>query len=280
MSRQSYLFIAALLASVVTGCETVENDEGTEPTEVGPASAVEYRGVNILATVERPNRGIVHFFESDKGLGVGCDELIPADGEAAPALSADDPRDCLALFLDLTGDDVPVPAALAASSTADGAVSSAAHRPLVDALREPIASVERASAPGLDPMGGSKGTTARSCSTATQTYFETYNCDFSGGSGVIHYCDSGQWYDLYRTSAGSGRHNSFAEVQSCTPIMDVIHEYWNGTSWVDVYESAGIPENYYNWSRWEGAAAWQRRVHAYRGVAAGYFRAHTVFYND
>lgn len=76
-----------------------------------------------------------------------------------------------------------------------------------------------------------------------ESHFIDEHCDSSGGSGVIEYC-----------------------------------EYWNGTSWPDVYTITNIPNGYYHWSHWEGAS-WQRRIHVYRVYQTGFFRSHSIFYN-
>lgn len=279
VSRRALFCVGAILTAMSTGCGAAE--DGKIPEAEADAGVI-YEGVRILATVERPNAGVVHFLLSDEGLGVGCDELIPADGMALPARSASDPRDCLTLFLDLTADDVPVPAALVAASESDQAEALVASRPLVEELSKPIPSVELPVTPSLQPMGGTQSTTAHSCAddAGSQAHFEEQHCDYSGGSDVIEYCDSGQWLDLYRTTAGAIRRNSFEEMLSCTTLADVIHEYWNGTSWPNSYTITNIPANYYHWSRWEGAASWQRRIHVYRVYPDGFFRSHSLFYNN
>lgn len=277
-STRIVLGTAALLASTVLGCSGAGGDNAIEAR---PLDSVAYEGVRIIAAVARPNGGIVRFLASEDGEGAGCDEIVPADGMSAPASSASDPRDCLALFIDLTADDVPVPEALVASSEAEDVAKLVAHRNIVEEVPETISSAEPEITPGLHPLSGDDSTTPHSCDGAngSQDHFENEHCDSSGGSDVIEYCDSGQWFDLYRTTAGSTRKSSFEEVLVCGTHADVIHEYWNGTSWPNVYTVENIPSGHFHWSRWQGLAKWQRRVHVYRVWATGFFRSHSVFYN-
>ena len=97
-TRSIHWLVAALAATTsLTGCAMEE--EGDEATG---AEEVQYVGARVLAAVERPNRGVVRFLASDTADGVGCDELVPADGVARAARSGSDGRTCLELYLDLT----------------------------------------------------------------------------------------------------------------------------------------------------------------------------------
>jgi hypothetical protein len=252
-------------------------DDSTDPMDLGAAGQVRYRGARVLAAIKRPNAGVVRFLVSDSAAGVGCDELVPADGVARAARSSSDPRSCLELYLDLTEPTAPIPAELVARSVLPDAARLAAGRQIVESIATPLRSSE-----ALLFSGGDQETTPHSCDgdAGSQAHFEAEHCDSSGGSGVIEYCDSGQWFDLYRTTAGAKRRHSFTEILSCTALADVIHEWWNGTSWPNVYVIENIPGDYYHWSHWEGDANWQRRVHTYRVFASGFFRSHTVFWNN
>jgi hypothetical protein len=299
-TRLLYSSLAAALAAALSGCalddgeladpgltgdpsEEVGEDTGIDPNDavagvdLGKAGQVRYVGARVLAAVRRPNAAVVRFLASENGGGVGCDELVPADGVARAARAPGDRRSCLELYLDLTERSAPVPAELVASSEAADVDRLIAGRAIVDVVPAPLQSSER-----FTFSDGDQDTTPHSCAgdLGSAAHFASEHCDSSGGSGVIEYCDNGQWWDLYRTTAGASRRHSFTEILSCTALADVIHEYWNGTSWPNVYTITNVPGDHYHWSHWEGDANWQRRVHTYRVFASGFFRSHTVFWNN
>lgn len=280
--RSMHWLTAALAASVsMTGCaidemsdEEVAEEEGVVDEEAA-TEEMRYVGARVLAAVERPNRAVVRFLASDTEEGVGCDELVPADGVARAARSGADGRSCLELYLDLTERTAPVPAELIAATERPELQARLVGRPVVESVAAPLRSAE------LLTFSGDQETTPHSCSgsSGSEAHFAAEHCDFSGGSDVINWCDPGGWLDHIRTSNGGKRRNSFSEILSCTALADVIHEYWNGTSWPNVYTITNIPGDHYHWSRWEGGAKWQRRVHSYRVIGSGFLRAHTIFYN-
>jgi hypothetical protein len=288
IAMKTMCMIAALL---VAGCAVEQaGDDLARPPALDPAGdsiqapeleGVAHEGVRVIAKVARPNGGLVHFLASETGDGVGCGELVPADGSAIPASSGSDPRDCLQLFVGLTATDVPVPEALVASSGLADAAALVAGRRIVKQIDGTLGSIEPARSLDLVSFTGTHGGGPHSCegSDGSQSHFEAVHCDHSGGSGVIEYCDSGQWYDLYRATAGAKRATSFEEVLVCNTNVDMIHEYWNGTSWWDVYEITNIPGSYWYWSRWEGTFEMQRRIHVFRVFPQGFFRSHSIFYN-
>ena len=281
MSTRSIQWLTAALAATVSlsGCAIEEMSDQEvaeeEAAEEEGSKEMRYVGARVLAAVERPNRAVVRFLASDTDEGVGCDELVPADGVARASRSGADGRCCLELYLDLTERTAPVPAELVAASRLPDVQQRLVGRPIVESVAAPLRSAE------LLPFSGDQETTPHSCSgdSGSQAHFAAEHCDFSGGSDVINWCDPEGWSDHIRTSNGGKRRDSFSEILSCTALADVIHEYWNGTSWPNAYSITNIPDDHYHWSHWEGSAKWQRRVHSYRVIGAGFIRVHTIFFN-
>ena len=202
MSMRSMHWLAAALAATVsmTGCaiDEMSDEEGAEEggLEEEGSKEMRYVGARVLAAVERPNRAVVRFLASETGDGVGCDELVPADGVARAARSGADGRSCLELYLDLTEATAPVPAELVAASERPELQARLVGRPVVESVAAPLRSAE------LLPFSGDQETTPHSCSgsSGSDAHFEAEHCDFSGGSDVINWCDPEGWSDHIRTS--------------------------------------------------------------------------------
>ena len=273
MPMRSIHWLTAALAATASLTACAAEEAGDE--EAAGDQEVRYVGARVLATVERANRGVVRFLASDTADGVGCDELVPADGVARASRSASDGRTCLELYLDLTERTAPVPAELVEASRLPDLQQRLVGRDIVESVPAPLRSAE------LQTFGGDQDTSAHSCAgdAGSSAHFAAEHCDFSGGSDVIEFCESGQWFDLIHSTGDAKRRDSFAEILSCTALADVVHEYWNGTSWPNAYTIENIPGDFYHWSHWEGGAKWKRRIHTYRVPASGFVRAHMIFFN-
>lgn len=257
---------AGILATALaaTGCSA----EGTE----GALDSIP------LATLNVDNGSVLHFFAAPEVGDVGCSEDVPADGETLPVIDPETHESCLEIYLMLTPADTPVPQMLySVEATDDERLQRlAADRELVGSDYGVIEM--ELGTPELVQGSGSRGTSAHSCSGGS-SHWAAVHCDYSGGSSVINYCDSGQWFSLYRSSGSSKRKHSFSETLACGTYGDVKHQYKWGSGYKTAYSSTNIPDNYYNWTRWKGTIKRKRRVHHYRVWASGYVRAHTMFYN-
>lgn len=153
-----------------------------------------------------------------------------------------------------------------------------------DALKERFARHAQA-VPELGPdlkASGDWDTGSWNCANGSATFANSF-CNGSGGSGKIHFCDAGTFTgQRIRNSYNGGwykRKYSFGITAACNDLVDVVHNWWNGTSWKTTLHVTSLPSGYWMWTRYQGNGKYYRRVLHRTVYHTGYHRSYTAFYN-
>jgi len=268
--ERSVVVALACLASIgLTGCGA---DPGGSADEHGPAKASTQElakfylesGKQAIFTEVRLGDEVGVFYEE-----TGPIHSAPTFGDAAAEL------DTLDLYLRLAPAQIAVPRALVQSLDEAGQATASVRlggRQLVDAMQVPILA-----APTLEPRGEDHETGGWNCSQDASD-FEDFACSGSGTS--IEYCDSGQWFNLQRSSGDATRKKSLGLFVACGTEVQIRHSYADCCNWHELHDAI-LPSSHWMWSRYTGLAKWRRRINYDRvsQFSGSYLRAYSAFYN-
>lgn len=172
----------------------------------------------------------------------------------------------------ISGQMLANPSSFAADS-ANGNTQAATNGSLAAGTAQEASDVIQLSVPRLHSENHDAGTW--NCANG-QSAFESFACNGSGASEEA--CDSGQWYNLQRSSGGKYK-KSLGIVAACGVSVEIRHRYRDCCNWWTIYDT-WLPAGHWMWTRYTGAK-WQRRMNYDRTlpVSGSYFRAYTAFYN-
>ena len=271
--------LVACLASIgVAGCGVAASGsaggDGSAPTtDEGGAAA----RTKELARFYLESGKQATFTEVRSGdeVGVVYEEIGPINSVPTFADDATGDVDALDMYLKLAPAGTAVPRALVQSLDAAAQTTASARlggRALVDVVQIPILADAT-----FAPRGEDHDTGDWDCSQNSSD-FEDFACSGEGTS--IDYCDSGKWFNLERTSAGSNVKKSLGLFVACGTDVEIRHYYADCCNWHKLYDSI-LPSAHWMWSRYTGAAKWDRKIKYDRvsQPSGSYLRAYSAFYN-
>lgn len=290
---------AALLSTLAFGCDP--GDDGDQPTDPASlaevpedadaeflaaqaaweAGEIEEGQLNSLATFELSNGSTVEFVVAPETGEVGVREsgtigtgAVVTDDESLTPLQA---------YVMLAAAEAPIPRAIADNAAEDPKTPALLEgRELVDAVPAPQpVQVEDLGVSIEPPVAQDHG-----CSNTGlgALIFDGDHCEYEDNRNK--YCDPGSfthgggWTLLYRANHDKKR-KSYSRTAACWSTGAVHHYYWNGNKWIQNFWNL-IPENGWEYWRWNGGAKLYRRIKHYPWGDTngdGYIRAWSEFHN-
>lgn len=282
--------IAIGMTACSAGSSSTDQPSDAAATAAGSSNS-DGKSSQELPTSSSPpvTREVAHFY-LDSGkvatftqIGGGEDTAVLYEEigpeTSAPTFATTPELEALDMFLALAPADTAVPRALIQSLDAgarDSATARLGSRKLVDAMATPILATPSLA---LRKVGEEHDTGGWNCSQGASD-FENFACDGGTVPGTIEYCDSGQWWNLQRSSGDSKRRKSFGLFVACGTDVQIKHSYADCCNWWEL-DTKILPSSHWMWSRYTGAVDRRRRVNYDRvsQFSGSYLRAYTAFYD-
>lgn len=256
---------------LATEIEESTEDEDLRDDGVESFDSVEVKQTEV-ARIELAS-GEVSFRVDVDGPAAGqltmIEKVLPdEDGMLNPVVGD---RTVLQAFLELTDEDVPVPAALLAHEEDDHVLAMAAERETVEVINDPI-SARPSDLLATARVGWSAAFMCNEGTTSQQFLEEICSMDAHWNR---RFCHNGTWYTVTDSSGSLKVDDARSRTLACGANGRVVHEYQVGSTWYGS-KNEPLPSGGVWYFTTEGNIALRRRI-THKRTASGFVRGHSAF---